>query len=73
MATVKDSVAKTLLGSTEDPALSQQARTTFTQYAKKDPQTGELYLGEEEFIDAVAPRTEDYVSVQRVERDRMAF
>ena len=28
----------------------------------KDEETGELYMGEEEFVNAVAPPAEDYVS-----------
>ena len=65
MATVKESVAQALLGTTEDSELSQQTRQNFLQHAKKDPETGEMYMGEDEFINAVAPKSEDYVSVQR--------
>jgi solute carrier family 25 (mitochondrial aspartate/glutamate transporter), member 12/13 len=62
MATVTESVGKALLGSNEDPNLSQQTRAAFAKYAVKDPETGERFLGENEFIDAIAPASEDYVS-----------
>lgn len=61
---VKEAVKETLLGS-EVPAgvqLSVQSKATFLENAKKDADSGELYMGEEEFINAVAPEGEDYVS-----------
>jgi solute carrier family 25 aspartate/glutamate transporter 12/13 len=58
---VKEAVKESLLG-TEDPTLlSTQTRTTFLLNSKKDPETGESYMGKEEFINAIAPKTEDYV------------
>ncbi len=63
MATVKESVAQVLLGTSDDPALSPQTRQAFSHYARKDADTGEMYMGEDEFIDAIAPTGEDYVSV----------
>lgn len=62
MATVKESVKQALVGSTEDPTLSQQAKQHFMQFAAQDAETGDYYLGENEFIDAIAPAGEDYVS-----------
>lgn len=61
MASVKESVTEALLGSTEEPKLSEQAKQTFFRYAIKDDASGEPYLGREQFIDAVAPPSEDYV------------
>lgn len=61
MATVKEAVAETLVGTTQEPSLSQQTRQTFRRHAIKDEQTGEYYLGEDQFIDCVAPQSEDYV------------
>jgi solute carrier family 25 (mitochondrial aspartate/glutamate transporter), member 12/13 len=58
---VKEAVKESLLG-TEDPTLlSTQTRSTFLLHAKKDPEAGEYYMGEEEFINAIAPKGEDYV------------
>jgi solute carrier family 25 aspartate/glutamate transporter 12/13 len=63
MASVKEAVKASLVGSTpEEPQLSQQVKVHFTQHARKDEQSGELYMTEEEFIDAIAPKHQDYVS-----------
>ena len=60
---VKEAVKESLVG-TEEPVaqLSAQTRLRFTNNAVKDPETGELYMGPDEFIKAVAPSDEDYVS-----------
>lgn len=61
---VKEAVKETLIGSTEEPAkLSAQTKARFTKYAVSDA-SGELAMGPEEFINAVAPAEEDYVSVE---------
>ncbi|KAF2741475.1 calcium-binding mitochondrial carrier protein-like protein Aralar1 [Polyplosphaeria fusca] len=65
MATVKDDVKEVLLGSEHEPQLSQITRGAFMRYARKDEASDELYLGEEEFIDAVAPESEDYHKIKR--------
>lgn len=57
-------VKETLLGS-EAPVnlqLSVQSKATFDKHARKDPLTGELWMGEQEFINAIAPSNEDFVS-----------
>lgn len=61
MATVTEKVKETLVGTEEEPQLSSQTRHNFTQYAKRDEESGELYMGSQEFIDAIAPEGEDYV------------
>jgi hypothetical protein len=45
-----------------DVQLSAQSKATFEKNARRDEETGELFMGEEEFVDAVAPKGEDYVS-----------
>lgn len=46
----------------EDPgSLSVGSRARFTKYALRDEETGEQYLGPDQFTDAVAPIDEDYV------------
>lgn len=62
MDSVKDAVKEQLLGSTESPQLSHQSRSNFTRHARKD-ENGDLFMNEEDFINAVAPKQEDYVSV----------
>lgn len=64
MTSVKETVKETLVGtsnSTEAPELSHQARANFIRHAQKD-ENGELYMNEDAFIEAVAPKQEDYVS-----------
>ena len=60
MATVTEQVGEVLLGTSEEPQLSQLMRQTFLRHATKG-EDGEHYLGETEFVDAVAPESEDYV------------
>lgn len=60
--TVKEVVKESLLGSKEPSNLSASHRASFINNAKKDEQTGELYMGPDEFIEAIAPPSEDYVS-----------
>jgi solute carrier family 25 aspartate/glutamate transporter 12/13 len=64
MATVKAQVEEVLLGTSEEPQMSQVTRQAFFKHAQKD-ESGELYLAENEFIEAVAPESEDYVSATR--------
>jgi solute carrier family 25 (mitochondrial aspartate/glutamate transporter), member 12/13 len=58
---VKEAVKESLLGTEEPIVLPAQTRSTFMLHAKKDSETGEYYMGEEEFINAIAPKGEDYV------------
>src|SRR5690242_15407239 len=62
MAALKEEVREVLLGTTDEPQLSQLTRAAFMKHAQKDEATGEFFLNEESFIDAVAPESEDYVS-----------
>lgn len=62
---VKEAVKESLLG-TELPAdiqLSALSKDTFEKNARKDEASGELFMGEEEFTNAIAPVGEDYVSL----------
>ncbi|KAF2837815.1 calcium-binding mitochondrial carrier protein-like protein Aralar1 [Patellaria atrata CBS 101060] len=65
MNAVKEQVSEVLLGTEEQPGLSKSALDTFEKFATKDEKTGDLYLGENEFIDAVAPESEDYHKIKR--------
>jgi solute carrier family 25 aspartate/glutamate transporter 12/13 len=60
---VKEGVKESLLGVEEDPQLLDVTRAEFARHATKDEDTGELYMTEKEFVDAVAPEGEDYVSI----------
>jgi solute carrier family 25 aspartate/glutamate transporter 12/13 len=62
MAALSEQVGEVLLGTTDEPQLSQLTRAAFMKNAQKDEATGEFYLDEDHFIEAVAPESEDYVS-----------
>ncbi|KAJ5099302.1 hypothetical protein N7532_006303 [Penicillium argentinense] len=64
MASVKETVKETLVGSTEEPHLSHQARSNFLRHARKDDK-GEHFMTEDDFINAVAPKQEDYHKIKR--------
>ncbi|KAI1802973.1 mitochondrial carrier [Daldinia bambusicola] len=64
-AIVKEAVKESLLGTQEPSDLSASHRALFLQNAKKDEETGELYMGPEEFIEAIAPPSEDYHKISR--------
>jgi solute carrier family 25 aspartate/glutamate transporter 12/13 len=61
MATVTEKVQETLLGKETEPQLSEQNRQEFLKHAIIDEETGEYYMTEHEFIEAIAPTSEDYV------------
>lgn len=64
MTRVTEAVKESLLGSTEEPQLSHHSRSNFVRHAQKD-ENGDLVMNQENFINAVAPKQEDYVSVTR--------
>ncbi|KAI9675132.1 MAG: mitochondrial aspartate-glutamate transporter agc1 [Caeruleum heppii] len=65
MATVKEAVKESLLGTTREPQLSATTKATFDKHARKDASTGDLYMLEDDFIDAIAPQNEDYHKIKR--------
>lgn len=63
MSKVTAAVKATLVGTQEEElTVSQQIKTNFIQHARKDESSGELYMTEDEFVDAIAPKHQDYVS-----------
>lgn len=62
MATIKDQLKDSLVGTVIEPSLSTDAQATFERHAQKDQGTGELFMTEEDFVNAVAPSHEDFVS-----------
>lgn len=62
MATAKQAVKESLLGTTREPELSQQTKATFDRNARQDEATGDYYMTEGDFVDAIAPASENYVS-----------
>lgn len=63
MANVKESVKASLVGVEQERQLSQQVKSNFMQHARVDEDSGEYYMSEEQFINAIAPKNEDYVSL----------
>lgn len=61
MATAKQAIKESLLGTTKEPELSQQTKATFDRNARQDEATGDLYMTEEDFVNAIAPANENYV------------
>ncbi|KAJ5908039.1 hypothetical protein N7495_000721 [Penicillium taxi] len=64
MTSVKETVKEQLVGTTEEPQLSHQARSNFFRVAQKD-ENGEPFMTEEAFINAIAPKHEDYHKIKR--------
>lgn len=68
MATVTEKVKESLVGYTdEEPSLTGETKDFFFQHAIKDEDSGEYYLTEKEFVEAIAPKGEDYVSTTESE------
>ena len=62
---VKEGVKEGLVGKEieeQNQNLSASTRAEFMQHALKDEESGEYYMGQEEFVNAIAPLDEDYVS-----------
>ncbi len=62
---VTEAVKESLIGSEEQVHLSSQTKARFFSNAVKDAETGELYMGPDEFINTIAPVDEDYVRSKR--------
>ncbi|BCR91022.1 citrin [Aspergillus chevalieri] len=65
MPSVKEAVKQSLVGSSDELQLSHQIKANFHHYARKDNQSGELYMLEDDFINAIAPKDEDYHKIKR--------
>lgn len=61
MATVKEVVKESLVGTTREPEFSQEIRAAFNRNSRLDEASGERYMTEEDFVNAIAPIDEDYV------------
>ncbi|ROW02894.1 hypothetical protein VSDG_01692 [Cytospora chrysosperma] len=62
---VKEAVKESLIGFEEPVHISTQAKARFNANAFKDPETGELFLGPNEFINAILPPNEDFHKIKR--------
>ena len=62
MATAKQAIKESLLGATMEPELSQQTKATFDRNSRQNEATGDYYMIEEDFVNVIAPASENYVS-----------
>ncbi|KAF7550915.1 hypothetical protein G7046_g7863 [Stylonectria norvegica] len=62
---VKEAVKEGLIGTDDPISLSAQTKTRFTKNALKDEESGELYMGPDEFIKAVAPKNETFHKITK--------
>jgi solute carrier family 25 aspartate/glutamate transporter 12/13 len=60
MATVTEKVKEFSIGLTTEPQLSEQSRHEFLKHAHQNDE-GDYLMTEQEFINAIAPASEDYV------------
>ncbi|PLN79499.1 mitochondrial carrier [Aspergillus taichungensis] len=60
--TVKDAVKESLIGTSDE---SHQARTNFLRHARKDETSGEYFMTQDDFVDAIAPKHEDFHKIKR--------
>ncbi|EEP77032.1 hypothetical protein UREG_01881 [Uncinocarpus reesii 1704] len=66
MAQVKEAIKASFVGTPEpESPLSTQVKSHFMQHARKDSETGDLYMMEEDFINAIAPKHENYHKIKR--------
>ena len=59
---IAQGVKESLVGTEVDAQPSAQIRADFSKHAIRDEETGEEYMGQTEFVNAIAPPEEDYVS-----------
>ncbi|KAF4973602.1 hypothetical protein FZEAL_9280 [Fusarium zealandicum] len=65
LAVATEAVKEAVIGTTEPEHLSAQSKARFAQHAVKDAESDDLYLGPDQFIDAVAPKGEDFHKISR--------
>ena len=58
---IKESLKETLIGTEAPEGVSQESRARFLQHASLE-ENGELLMSQEDFVNAIAPPEEDYVS-----------
>jgi len=57
---IKESLKESLLGTEAPEGVSSESRARFLQHATLEEE-GELYMTQDDFINAIAPPDEDYV------------
>lgn len=65
MASVKESIKDSIVGNLVPESvlpITTRIKAHFQHHARADSETGERYMNEEDFINAIAPVHEDYVS-----------
>lgn len=59
---IKGSLKETLLGKEETVEVSSESKARFLKHASIE-EDGEMFMSPEDFVDAIAPPEEDYVSI----------
>ncbi|KAK4698090.1 hypothetical protein P7C71_g56, partial [Lecanoromycetidae sp. Uapishka_2] len=65
MASAKTAIKESLLGTDRAPELSTQTKSTFDRFARQDESSEEAYMTEEDFVNAIAPESENYIADRR--------
>ncbi|KAF5003566.1 hypothetical protein FDECE_9893 [Fusarium decemcellulare] len=65
LAVATEAVKESLIGTHEPEQLSAHSKARFIKHAVKDAETGDLYLGPDEFINAITPKGEDFHKISR--------
>ncbi|KAL9098472.1 MAG: hypothetical protein Q9163_005871 [Psora crenata] len=65
MTAAKIAIKESLLGAELEPELSTQSKANFERNARTDQITGEKYMTEDDFINAIAPASENYHKIRR--------
>ena len=63
VAQAKEKAKESLVGVEIDDSFPPQTRAEFMQHAIKDDDSEEYYMGQKQFVDAIAPVGEDYVRI----------
>lgn len=72
MSTAKIAIKESLIGVEKEPDLSLQNKELFDRNCRKDEVTGEEYMLEDDFVSAIAPPTENYVSLSILQSPAMS-
>lgn len=65
MATVKEAVKESLVGSERPPLLTEEAKKMFDKHASHTASDGEKYMTREDFVGAIAPPDQNYHKIKR--------
>lgn len=65
MATIKEAVKESLVGSERPSLLTEEAKKAFDKHASRTAPDGEKYMTREDFVGAIAPPDQNYHKIKR--------